>query len=62
MTVTLRTADGNGIDVDAAVARSSTLISNMLDDLGEIDGQTIPLGAIPEIQILDKGQSKNYAM
>lgn len=56
MLITLQTCDGNGVDVDTRVARSSSLICNMLDDLGEIEGQIIPLSGIDDVGILKKGQ------
>ena len=57
MPVTLRAADGDGLCVDTNIARSSALIGNMLDDLGEVDGQVIPLPGVPDASVLKNGMS-----
>ena len=59
MKVTLSTGDGTMIDVESSIARASTLIGNLLDDLGESEEKVIPLNAIERGEILIKGMKEN---
>lgn len=52
MSISLFAADGGRVNVDTSVARQSTLISNMLDDLAEAGSQEVPLPGIENSAIL----------